>query len=328
MGNGTDGGSRERDGTRFSLETIGNEVQHLLQASLAPGTWVVYKRGVETFMEFRKQYLMDPCWPINEYQVISFISWLSLKGMSPSSISSYISALAFVHKINGWNDPTDSFLVRKLKEGKKKKNSRVDSRLPISPAILARLVHLLPSMCNSTFEVQLFKSAFLLAFFGFLRIGEFTCTTKKGDCSRVLSINDVKVLGSSQAALEIRVRFSKTDQRGSVVKLQIDSASDKKLCPVAAISDYLQMRPIHQGPLFIHFNKEPLLSRQFSHILKKGVQLMGLTPSHYSAHSFRIGAATAAAIGGLSEDKIKEMGRWKSSAYQLYIRPQKLQEIV
>ena len=42
--------------------------------------------------------------------------------------------------------------------------------------------------------------------------------------------------------------------------------------------------------------------------------------SHYSGHSFRIGAATTAARQGEAETTIKMLDRWKSSAYQLYIK--------
>jgi hypothetical protein len=39
----------------------------------------------------------------------------------------------------------------------------------------------------------------------------------------------------------------------------------------------------------------------------------------YKGHSFRRGGATSLARAGVQEHTIKKMGRWKSSAYQLYI---------
>ena len=40
----------------------------------------------------------------------------------------------------------------------------------------------------------------------------------------------------------------------------------------------------------------------------------------YSGHSFRIGAATTAALAGIEDSTIKMLGRWESSAYQRYLR--------
>ena len=40
----------------------------------------------------------------------------------------------------------------------------------------------------------------------------------------------------------------------------------------------------------------------------------------YAGHSFRIGAAMTAAACGVPAEVIKTLGRWKSQAYQLYVR--------
>ena len=45
-----------------------------------------------------------------------------------------------------------------------------------------------------------------------------------------------------------------------------------------------------------------------------------LDPNRYKGHSFRIGAATYAAEQGVSDDKIRHSGRWKSDAFKKYIR--------
>ena len=46
----------------------------------------------------------------------------------------------------------------------------------------------------------------------------------------------------------------------------------------------------------------------------------------YNTHSFRIGAATSAIETGISDVQVKMLGRWKSNAYQRYVRtsPEKL----
>ena len=50
--------------------------------------------------------------------------------------------------------------------------------------------------------------------------------------------------------------------------------------------------------------------------LRHGIGQIGLNPQH----SFRIGAATTAALQGMHESLIKTLGRWESSAYLTYIK--------
>lgn len=50
----------------------------------------------------------------------------------------------------------------------------------------------------------------------------------------------------------------------------------------------------------------------------------GVDDKSYSGHSFRIGAATAAAAADVPDHVIKMLGRWESLAYQLYVRTPRL----
>lgn len=52
---------------------------------------------------------------------------------------------------------------------------------------------------------------------------------------------------------------------------------------------------------------------------------IGIDPSGYTGHSFRAGAATTAGLMGFKDHEIKALGKWKSNAYQIYIRPDESQ---
>ena len=54
--------------------------------------------------------------------------------------------------------------------------------------------------------------------------------------------------------------------------------------------------------------------------LRSALPRAGIDEKLYSGHSFRIGAATTAARGGIQDSLIKVLGRWQSAAYQIYIR--------
>ena len=74
-------------------------------------------------------------------------------------------------------------------------------------------------------------------------------------------------------------------------------------------------------PLFItadnHYLTQPLFRSKLHSLLAQ----IGLSADQFNTHSFWIGAATTGDAAGLSEVQIKALGRWKSNAYQQYIRP-------
>ena len=65
-----------------------------------------------------------------------------------------------------------------------------------------------------------------------------------------------------------------------------------------------------QGPLYALTNATPVSRNFFCDHLTKTLKYAGLDPDKYKGHSFRIGAATAAADSSFSETQIQTMGRW------------------
>lgn len=75
---------------------------------------------------------------------------------------------------------------------------------------------------------------------------------------------------------------------------------------------------------FLHQNGLPLTIFQFQAVLRRALCKLNLGGAKLSSHSFRIGAAMEAARMGLEANNIKKLGRWKSDAFKLYVRPNKL----
>lgn len=236
--------------------------------------------------------------------------------MSHSTVNCFLSGISMYHKINDWEDNTQRFIIKKLKEGFKRSTRTKDSRLPITRDILTQIMQLLPSICHSTFEYTLFSSVFSLAFHGLFRIGELTVGNNNVADHTVLA-NNVNIQASM---IEIRLSSSKTDQNGSGVTLQIPCQSDQTICPVSLLKSYLRIRPNVQGPLFCHFDHKPVTRYQFSAVLKKVISLLGLDSNCYKSHSFRIGMATTLSLEGYTDEEIQKLGRWKSNAFIGYIR--------
>ena len=55
--------------------------------------------------------------------------------------------------------------------------------------------------------------------------------------------------------------------------------------------------------------------------LKKCLELADIAPKKFNTHSFRIGRITDLALSGTSYSRIQTIGRFKSNAFQQYIKP-------
>lgn len=72
--------------------------------------------------------------------------------------------LAFLFKMAGVEDVTKAFMVRKALRGYRKGHGRPESQRPMSLGMLGVLPEVLPRVCFTSFEVQLFRTAFFWPF--------------------------------------------------------------------------------------------------------------------------------------------------------------------
>jgi integrase len=275
-------------------------------------TWKVYKTAVDSFQNFRQLYDISQSWPAPLNDILFYIAYLSHTNHSPSTVVTYISGLSHFHKLHNFPDNTQVFVVKKLIEGlKRKRPSQPDVRVPISLDLLKRLITSLRSICTSTYEAALFSSAFSLAFFALLRIGEIASDTNNRPGTHVICFLDFmfKVSDCGHEELHLTLKSSKTDQRLKSVTLIIRRQVDKLICPIESLKRYLSIRSnFPDGNLFIHFDGSNLTRYQFSYILQKSLNFCeekGL----YKPHSFRIGGATEAKRLGFDDHTIMQCHR-------------------
>ena len=121
-------------------------------------------------------------------------------------------------------------------------------------------------------------------------------------------------------SIKLLLKRSKTDRFGKSATVLIGSTSTST-CPVRAMQKFLS---IHQreppGPLFVLQSAKNVTCRLVSEMTQSLLRSAGLNWQCYSSHSYRIGAETTAASAGLPDHLIKTLGRWRSNAYQDYIR--------
>ena len=114
--------------------------------------------------------------------------------------------------------------------------------------------------------------------------------------------------------MTVQVKSSKTDvvrQGHSLTGVRTGST----ICAVTAMQEYFLLGRPPPGPLLFFQSGHYLTREVASHLLRDSARAAGL-----KGHSFRIGAASAAAAAGLPDWLIKVLGCWSSDCYQLYIR--------
>lgn len=299
-------------------------VKILTQAALAPSTSSTYKQAWNIFNSFSQEVLGQTCnLPLSASTVSLFIAYLYKKQFAPSTISTYLSALGYVHKMLSLPDNTRSFLVDKLVTGSYRLSQTIDTRLPITVPILNKMLIALPTLSISSYEQCLFKALFLFAFSTFARIGELV-SVKHIPQDHIVQLSDVSLSVVQGVVKEVTVsfrNFKHSIKEGAKMIPFSDSNTGTSESAINSLVLYLQRRPKSPGPLFCLTSGQPLTRTYFDKILHNCLAHCQLDSSKYKGHSFRIGAATAAAEKGWSDAKIRDMGRWKSNAFRKYIRP-------
>ena len=295
-------------------------VQRLLAAGLSSATMNSYRSGLSRFMSFCGQVNLSP-FPLTESTLCRFVAFLVSQHLSPGTIRLYLSALRFHQIAGGGIDPSMSdmaqlhYVLRGISRSVRS-NAR-PLRLPITMDVLVRLFHRWRSLPDQ-YEASLLWAAATLGFFGFLRAGEFTAVP--GSDQVPLSLADVRVDDHTNPTfLAVTLRASKTDPFGAGHTLYV-GCTESRICPVAAVLAFVAVRPQVPGPLFVHRNGSPLTRADLVREIRSALTGSGLDLARFTGHSFRIGAASSAAQVGLAESLIQTLGRWRSSAFQRYIR--------
>jgi len=132
---------------------------------------------------------------------------------------------------------------------------------------------------------------------------------------------DDKEVDSLEKPRVVRVRIKESKmgrlRRGATVTL---SWTGTGLCPVRAVLAFLVQRKAGPGPFFRDQAGKALARKGFVAEVRKALDKAGIASQDIFGHSFRIGAATAAAQGGATDEEIKALGRWRSREYQGYVR--------
>lgn len=255
--------------------------------------------------------------PIAITDICLFVSYLHQAGKAPKTISTYLSAVGYIHKLQGFQDPTTSFLVSKLIAGAYRIRPSWDLRLPITLEILNKLVDAVQHTVPTIYDIKLYRAMYLFAFSTFARIGELTSNTNS---TNVVQLSDIEFLHSpTGTVVNVVFRKFKHNNGGRPHRISF-GAGASTVSPTLALSEFLNFRGSQPGSLFCSVSGRPISRHSFDTNLHKTLQFCNFDSARYKGHSFRIGAATYRSKQGDSDLQIRALGRWNSNAFLKYIR--------
>ena len=291
-----------------------------MRRGLAESTAKVYDSAWLYFMSFCAAYGVSVL-PVNVSVVCAFmVHCFESRGLQPASIRNSLSGIQFHLRCldpsacNILSIPSVKLLLNGLK---KECPSTKDSRLPFLLPMVHKMVSCLRKGCFGSYEDALLEAVFFTAFYGFLRCGEFTTSTSVFNPLHDLTVGDLSVRTNMYA---VHLKHSKTDQDGRGADVVI-SSTNTGFCPLVSLQRYMAARPRagRMDPLFLTEKGKAVSRSWFTSRLRVVCGRCGFS-GRYTAHSFRIGAATQAS-GLVPPSTLKAMGRWSSSAFERYVRP-------
>ena len=314
---------RALSNTQSCLGNLTTDVNHYFKLSIAASTRQTYSSGEKSFLDFCALYGSNtgPAMPTDEETLIQYAAFLA-QSIKHASIKNYLAAVRHLHIRNGYELNLKKCLRLQLvcRGIKRSQGSSKRTRLPITISHLKLFHCFLAIPQTGRFDSIMIWAAMTLAFFGFLRLSELTCTGTYSPAIH-LSPSDITFLPTwdDPVHFSVQIKASKTDpfRTGQTILI---GKSDQTICPLKAMQTYLLIRGSSPGPLFQHFSGTALTREALIAETRQLLSLSGLNSSHYAGHSYRIGAATTAASVGLPPWLIKTLGRWSSDCYERYIQ--------
>ncbi|KAI2666821.1 hypothetical protein H4Q32_026527 [Labeo rohita] len=305
------------------LEDLSHASREAILNGLAPSTLSAYLTGWNCFKAYHSYYQI-PFPLLDVWSICNFVTHAhsNLK-IRASTVQTYLSGINFILKLatgEQCHSISHSHVTMLIKGLRKREPASSARRLPLTSDLLSQCICTLRSGYMSPSIDRTLECMFLLAFFGFLRCSELAPSTSAFNPAIHPSLSDISA--HTPDSLIYTLKKSKTDQFGKSCPIYIFRLNSF-ISPFEPISEYVLSRYANnsspQEPLFLTENGKMATRFWFNKHFLKVLSASGISPEHYSLHSFRIGAATTAASAGISDETTRVMGRWSSEAYRLYI---------
>jgi site-specific recombinase XerD len=279
-----------------------------IEGAYSPSTIRAYRANFEAFIQYcAEQNVM--ALPSNPSIVSSYISHLANGHLKSASIRIAIVAIAAIHRLNRFDDPTkDPDVLLEVRRMHRKLGRSSNQALGVTHAILEKLI----SVTDDSLRGMRDRMLLLLAYDSLCRRSELVS----------LQIEDISNLNTDKG-LQIRLRKSKTDPNAMGKWLHLSERTQQ------AIEDWIDASKIEKGFLIRRMTKHGgILPRgisggQINRIYKRiaaQAKLDADMVEHISGHSMRVGSAQDLMNSGASMPMLMNRGRWtKTDTVMRYV---------
>jgi integrase len=294
-------------------ETDATRIAAAMTAAIADSTRTAYGHAWRGWERWCSTRAVNPM-PASPAAICAHLVERAEQGTSASVIDTACSAISYVHRSHGLDDPILTEGVRQVRRGLRRTLGTAPQRLA-RPLDTAEIRQIVTPIDRSTAKGARDAAIILLGFASALRRSELTG----------LTLADVE---TKPAGLLLHVRRSKTDPEGRGQLVGVAHGQHALTDPVAALATWTGFRGDTPGPLFTSLrNKvltdEPISGEAVARMLRARARAAGMSPERITGHSLRAGHATTAAAAGVPLDRIALQTRHKrlSTLIERYIRP-------
>jgi site-specific recombinase XerD len=291
------------------------QAQALLQNTMAridgaysPSTIRAYRANFAVFIRYCEEQKASPL-PSQPETVTKFIAHLSKGHLQSASIRIAIVAIAAIHRLNRFDDPTkDPDVALEVRRMYRKLGRASKQALGVTQPILEKLIGVTDDSLRGIRDRMLL----LLAYDSLCRRSELVS----------LRIEDISKLGTDKG-LQIRLRKSKTDPNAMGKWLHLSERTQR------AIEEWINLSGIREGFLIRRMTKHGgilpkgisggHINRIYKHLAAQA-KLDSKMIEHISGHSMRVGSAQDLMTSGASMPMLMNRGRWtKTDTVMRYV---------
>lgn len=258
--------------------------------------------------------------PASPTAICAYLTERAATGASVGTLDNACSAISYEHRCHGLVDPVRHEGVRLVRRGLRRTLGTAPRRLA-RPLTVDEIGRIVASIDRTTPIGARDAAVILIGYASALRRSELVA----------LTLADV---GHRPGGLLPTIRRSKTDTEGRGQVVGVAHGRHPDTDPVAALSSWMIARGGESGPVFTRCphgvpTAEPIVGETVSRMLRDRAAAAGLDPFRITGHSLRAGHATAAALAGVSLDRIAAQTRHKrlSTLLNHYIRPAQMLDV-